>query len=207
MTSRLACTARRRILGEAQGRAETAEGRAADLAAELRAARLDVGQLRDDLDAVGQEANAYRGEIESLRAKLSREQEERETLRQRVIEFARVSEERDAALLREELIEAELGAVRGELAEAKLVADPLNAGTREREARLGGAERLRAELVAAHESAVRVTEQLRLAVQSVTDTLTDPHVTTSARSEEDDEPTQIFGDSDEGDRPQAELTG
>ncbi len=194
---------------DAEARAETAEARAGELAAQLGAAHLQINQLRDDLAVAGHDADVNLAEIESLRARLLREQEERETLRQRVVEFAQVCEERDAALLREELIDAELGAVRGELAEAKLQPPAAAAETRHPAPALA-ARRLHAELVAAQEGAARASEQLRLAVESVGRAMTDlegegpdapraafesgPVLAPLVGEAEDDEPTTIFGD-------------
>jgi chromosome segregation ATPase len=192
-------------LDEAEGRAENAEARAGDLASQLGAAQLDVHQLHEDLDEARLEAEAQRAEIEALRTRLSREHEERESLHQRVSEFADVCQERDSALLREELIDAELGEVRGELAEAKrLHAAGDDGGTAKRSAE--EARRLQQELQAAHASALRAGEHLRLAVESVSRTLVDldaevslgsapssPVLAPLVAATEDDEPTQIFG--------------
>jgi len=182
-------------LAQADARAAAAEGRA-DLGAR---------EHQDARDAAAHAASASRAEVEALRARLLREQVERETLHQRVIEFTQVCEERDSALLREELMGAELDAVRDELAEAKLQARVLPPGPGF-EGRASTGE-VRGELMSARESALRASEQLRLALEGMGRALVDldalgapqpPEVEGAAAAPlvsdaEDDEPTQTFG--------------
>ena len=117
----------------------------AELAERLRAAesrlsgdRRDFDRLRSELEAARTEATVAiaaaeeaqdnllkeRDQSITLRAELSREastrqrdRDERETLRLRVSELALVCDERDKALLREEMLEADLEAARREVAD------------------------------------------------------------------------------------------
>jgi hypothetical protein len=74
-------------------------------------------RLRGAEDAArGAQVRAQRAEARTaeLEALLSREQEARETLRLRVVDLAEVCEERDGALLREEVLEVELEEARAD---------------------------------------------------------------------------------------------
>jgi chromosome segregation ATPase len=128
-------------LADANVRADAAEARAADLGAQLGRIRMEQGKLlervhaaesqlddertaatrlRAEFEALQRSASASAGEearaeVESLRARLKREQEERESLRMRVAEFATVCQERDTAVERLEALEGEdVGALRAE---------------------------------------------------------------------------------------------
>jgi chromosome segregation ATPase len=106
-------------VSEVEARLRAAQKQAAD--ADLRAAsakeRLEAQSL--ELKRTAAEADEQRREAEALRARINREHEERESLRARVTEFAAVCEERDTALLREELLEADLTAAREALDAAR----------------------------------------------------------------------------------------
>lgn len=92
--------------------------------AELEAARteatMSIAAAEEAQDALIRERDtvtALRADLARAEAQLSREREERESLRARVREFAEVCDERDKALLREELLAADLEATKQELAE------------------------------------------------------------------------------------------
>jgi hypothetical protein len=156
-------------LHEAEERASLAEERAGELARQRDEAQREVEHARA-------EAEAQREQTAQVSAKLSRAHDERQSLGLRVSELAKVCEERDGALLREELFEAELVAVRAEMVElrashaAELAA--AEARTQAASARVVGA----AELSAAREARDALATEavhLRAAVGRIGDVLSE----------------------------------
>ena len=124
MQSELADTEARleRALAESAGADEMVGqmlARVGEVEAKLHEAESAHADAEGRLASACAEADAHRDEAAALLARLTREKEERETLGLRVGELAKVCEERDGALLREELLEAELGAVRAETIELR----------------------------------------------------------------------------------------
>ncbi|APR83505.1 Chromosome partition protein smc [Minicystis rosea] len=77
-----------------------------------------VEQTEEALAEERAQATALRNELAREHAELLREREERESLRARITELAHVCNERDDALAREELLQAELDTLRARIAAA-----------------------------------------------------------------------------------------
>ena len=126
---------------EAEQGAAEAEARAGEMAAQLGKTRAELSSVRRELTAARAEAAAEREklrgefevlhdedearwaelvlEVEELKTQRGLEQEEREKLRAQVSALAEVQGQRDKAMLREELLEADLEATRRDLGEAR----------------------------------------------------------------------------------------
>jgi hypothetical protein len=133
--------------GEAEGRLAATEAHAAGLAAALEASRREAEEARAEAAAIG--------------ARLGREREQRETLALRVGDLSKVCDERDAALLREELLEAELTSTRVEMVDLR------TAHTAELAAALAREEAAAARVIGADELAAVSAERDALVVEAL----------------------------------------
>ena len=106
-------------VGEVEARLRDAEAARDEAEGRLAASETRAAGLAEVLDACRREAEEANAEAAALRAQLGREREQRETLALRVGELTVVCNERDGALLREKLLEAELTATRVEMVELR----------------------------------------------------------------------------------------